>query len=452
MNMFDRHIALSILMPGLLGLTPEETTGSLARAKVHFDVFLLVVKEEEQRLEEAIMDEQVIRQLVDLNFTVEAYPQFRFLPLTESILKETFDAWGMMIDKGAVKTTPEDEKHIRESLKFPDRDMEDDDEPEAPEPEGDDDTPGGEAPPEEIAPAGPPGGTVTSARRAFAHSRAKNRFERRVDFVRIERDLDGLGADAVAEIVPLMVDVRERFLKFVDSKFDGKASTVNAIRQLRGMSAVGDALGRFLETTMASGAESVRRELTARFRVDEPNFKPDAALRFLRAKKFLITGVIEDRLLGQAKSTLLRAIETGEIARETRGKLAALFEPYIGDPTVLRDGKPIKPAQLETVVRTNATDAFNRGRIIEGRQSGDLLQGFAYSAIIDERTTEVCQTLDGRVFKPNDPALDSLKPPRHFNCRSILVPVVVGVTVNESDFITPGQIGRGTELSGKAFK
>ena len=119
---------------------------------------------------------------------------------------------------------------------------------------------------------------------------------------------------------------------------------------------------------------------------------------------------------------------------------------------MLRDGKPIAPAQLETVIRTNATDAFNRGRVIEGRRSGDLLQGFSYSAIIDERTTEVCQTLDGRVFKPDDPALDLLKPPRHFQCRSILVPVTIGVTVEESDFITPGQVGRGTELSGKGFK
>ena len=35
---YDRAIARAVLMPGLLGLTPDEGVGSQARSKVHLDV------------------------------------------------------------------------------------------------------------------------------------------------------------------------------------------------------------------------------------------------------------------------------------------------------------------------------------------------------------------------------------------------------------------------------
>ncbi len=248
-----------------------------------------------------------------------------------------------------------------------------------------------------------------------------------------------------------MVAVRERFLKFHAGRFDGKPSTVVKITQLSGIQAVREAFGRFLEAGMDLGVESVQRELSAKFQED-PNFRPEAAARFLRAKKFWITGVVEDGILGDARNVLLRSIETGELQRETAQKLRDVFEPYVGDPGKIRDGKVVSAARLETIIRTNATDSFNRGRIIEARQSGDLLQGFSYSAIIDDRTTEVCRFLDGRVFRADDPNIDSLKPPRHFNCRSILVPQVVGTTIEEKDILTKRQAAQGEELSGKGFK
>ena len=38
------------------------------------------------------------------------------------------------------------------------------------------------------------------------------------------------------------------------------------------------------------------------------------------------------------------------------------------------------------------------------------------------------------------------------NCRSVLVPVTVGVQVDEADLITPSQIGRAEELAQVGFK
>ena len=53
-----------------------------------------------------------------------------------------------------------------------------------------------------------------------------------------------------------------------------------------------------------------------------------------------------------------------------------------------------------------------------------------YSAVLDNRTTEVCRDLDGLVIPLDHPMLDRLAPPNHFSCRSLLVNVPLGVDLD----------------------
>jgi SPP1 gp7 family putative phage head morphogenesis protein len=105
-------------------------------------------------------------------------------------------------------------------------------------------------------------------------------------------------------------------------------------------------------------------------------------------------------------------------------------------------------------VRTNATDAYNQGRLVAAADHdlAPFMRGMLYSAVIDVRTTPICRHLDGKIFRMDEPELSRLSPPNHFNCRSVLVPVPIGVTVDEDDFITPAEIGRAKELSQEGFK
>lgn len=81
----------------------------------------------------------------------------------------------------------------------------------------------------------------------------------------------------------------------------------------------------------------------------------------------------------------------------------------------------------------------------------EYLAGIEYSAIIDQRTTEVCQHLDGKVFRPDDPDIEKFTPPNHFNCRSLLVPVLIDEPPDIGDFITPSDKGRAEELMDEGF-
>jgi SPP1 gp7 family putative phage head morphogenesis protein len=61
--------------------------------------------------------------------------------------------------------------------------------------------------------------------------------------------------------------------------------------------------------------------------------------------------------------------------------------------------------------------------------------GLRYAAVLDSSTTEVCTELDGAEFRVDSEVWDTYRPPNHFNCRSILVPIteVDGWDFEESD-------------------
>lgn len=124
-SLCDLAIARSLLLPNLLGLSAQGDTGSFGQAKKHFDVFILLIEKLQRDLAEGVMGEQVIRRLVDLNYHVEEYPKFVFLPFTETDKAQLLSLWFQAIAAGAATNRPEDEAHIRMVTEFPEVSIED---------------------------------------------------------------------------------------------------------------------------------------------------------------------------------------------------------------------------------------------------------------------------------------------------------------------------------------
>ena len=118
-NISDMRIARALLMPNLLGVSAQGNTGTYAQARTQFDVFLLIIEKLQRDLAETVMGEQVIRPLIDLNYRVDRYPSFIFLPFTESNKAELLQLWLNAINSKAVHPRPEDEAHIRMMTEFP---------------------------------------------------------------------------------------------------------------------------------------------------------------------------------------------------------------------------------------------------------------------------------------------------------------------------------------------
>lgn len=67
---------------------------------------------------------------------------------------------------------------------------------------------------------------------------------------------------------------------------------------------------------------------------------------------------------------------------------------------------------------------LNLGRATIFERYPEEVEAMQYSAIIDENTTDICLSLDGRIVKPGSAEFYSYSPPRHYNCRSIWVEIL----------------------------
>lgn len=90
-----------------------------------------------------------------------------------------------------------------------------------------------------------------------------------------------------------------------------------------------------------------------------------------------------------------------------------------GAPTVL--GMSRRAAN--TLVRTTVTTVSNHAALASYRAAGDrVTDSWRFTAVRDSRTSAICRSLDGQVFRYDD--AKAPVPPRHPNCRSTAVPIV----------------------------
>jgi len=73
-----------------------------------------------------------------------------------------------------------------------------------------------------------------------------------------------------------------------------------------------------------------------------------------------------------------------------------------------------------TVTRTAVNHVSNFARDAVYQENADVVKGVRYVATLDARTTQICASLDGRVFEVGQ----GERPPLHMQCRSTTVPVL----------------------------
>lgn len=117
------------------------------------------------------------------------------------------------------------------------------------------------------------------------------------------------------------------------------------------------------------------------------------------------------RLQDQLNIGLAQGETVDQIMRRIRGTAAAKFTDGVLATT---------RRHAQAVTRTSITHVTTHAREELYKANEDLIKGVQYLATLDARTTDICASLDGRVFKPTE----GPRPPMHINCRSTTVPVV----------------------------
>lgn len=286
----------------------------------------------------------------------------------------------------------------------------------------------------------------------FSDRAAFTRAVQRVAFAVIDRRqaqaTDQLVQDAarfVAKAVYRLVGDNGALTKLTDQNPEDISSAAFSGDEVGKLKAI---FKRALGNSYLEGAGAARNE------VDRAGFRPAAqrttfadvrnvAAEYLDANGFRIAGNVSDATRSIVQQELLNSVKFGRGVAETRtaiwnrlvskgmtsAEAARGVETDEGVNAALDalwvDTEAQAAAYLNTLSRTNLFDAFNEGRFAEF--TDPALQGFVealeYSAVLDDRTTDICQALDGTVWDADNPLWDTYRPPNHYNCRSILVAV-----------------------------
>lgn len=452
-NMYNADMARALLMPSLVGMTSDNQAGSYARSAVHFDALMMIVDRIRKcDLEERIMNEQVIPHLVDINFpVVTEYPTFEFDAIQDSTRFELIKLWKEMVGVKAVTTGDEDELHIRAQLGFP-QEIPEPDESRAPTP-----PPAPQMNPKQD-PEDMPRGPKAKAEKEEYAAKKMTAHEKKINFSVVKGSLEDIASNAVNTARDGMRKYLDAIVAKVRKGYDADPFALLEAVDKVSLKPVETALTAMIRDAHADGIAHVQEETKGKreFAVVKnlPSVTPKAAIKYLRAKELEVKGATTDAARKAVKQALLTSIKTGDGTEQTVQRLRRDLEPYTGgaDNEYDEAGELTNPSRLETIARTVTTEAYNQGRLQEMRGLGELIvPAVQYSAIIDERTTEVCEELHGRLFKLNDPDLDRFTPPNHFNCRSVLIEVVIDEDIDATKYLSDAEKGELKGLAGKGF-
>lgn len=112
----DRKIMEAMLVPPMMLSVGRGQNGSYALTDNQFDIFLIRLQALQRDLK-ALIEEEIIRPLIDLNFpNVKKYPSFNFKPLAKEDTEKLARVFQMLIQAQVVAPS---EDWIREELGFP---------------------------------------------------------------------------------------------------------------------------------------------------------------------------------------------------------------------------------------------------------------------------------------------------------------------------------------------
>ena len=299
------------------------------------------------------------------------------------------------------------------------------------------------------------------------YSRPLSKFEKFAEIDKVDLRLKNMEDKAIAASRPAYEAIFANVLKQVESKdILGTKDLVAAAKVVINPAPLKASIFRALLTASMLGRADVVTEIqnqgfdigrVKRFKeiifdwsiLDEP-MTPEEAAKFFSGKvpmtreefdalvqqlmdeSFYVTGLEKLNIERDVKALLTEALKNGMDIKEFKHRLDEMQIKYV-TPAYGRVGligDAILDYHAVTVFRTNMMDAYNKGRKHMYRDPAvrKYFPALQYTAIMDGRTTEICEGYDDLVFLNEDPIWDKIWPPNHHNCRSTVV------TINKYDF------------------
>lgn len=461
----NRFISHAILCPNLIGLTGSQGSGgsggSYALGKKHFDAFVWVLEKMGRDTSETIVGEQIIKRLIEMNFPevdTDLIPKFKFEGVEEESIEARSRIVTMLATGGFI--SPEEE-WVRDFLTIPKKD------PDIvlPMPVGQ--VQDGAEDDDELDPRAQENLKSKNKIKKFkSEDREPNFFEKKIRVKDFARKLDSGESVFFKDLTDAMIEIRDAMISQIEKKEiveSGDPKSVEMVKMNVGdlknvlrMWMVKFHLDAKLQALEELGRAGVEIEVTRNFAAEDAPFEPwkplppqeaiDFFNRKVKAKvvdkngkkvivelgtrntipyydekAFVISGIVRDDILSDAKQILLNGIKRQDRVGAI-SDLKNLFNGYLQQGIEV-DEELLKPHRLQTIARTNMVEAINEGRraMYEDESVKGFVEYWEYTAIMDQRTTDYCRCMDGKIFRMEE--MPMLNPPAHYNCRSFSVPV-----------------------------
>lgn len=424
LNICNMFIGRAMMIPDLLGFQGSETGGgSYSLGKDQISILFKHIMRRRTTIERIINKEIVFPIVVHNHGFQESYPKFKFHPINDEQTVELAKLWLECVKGKTYKASDEEINHFRGIVKFPEGDVERD----APLPVGGFGPDGKPAPGQEPPPEGgkPPKGDESedtdgeeAAGKKAPEEKGKGKeftlkiykqlpgdYDKKVDYAAIETSMERFKSRVMDESLPIVRRTFEDLYEQIKTKKILQTQNAEKLEdlKLRYLPELRRTLKGSLREGYREGRATGQREiLKGTFRTPLPDEK---FLEFLDAETFQYVGDWAYRVSQKTRVQLLAAIRDG---KPLSAVIDLLDEEGLSDSLV----------SLERYARTKFTDVMNRGRLAAFNDSG-VVAAYQYSAILDDRSTEICAGLHGKIFKNGSEPV----PPMHFNCRSLLVPI-----------------------------
>lgn len=428
LNYYNMLIARSILVPDLIGVSGEKTSGgSYSLGSEQFKLLQSSVEKDRVALARKITL-RLIRPLVRANYG-EYDAEFKFLPFTSDNNTDLLRIWSEAARGKLFKPNEEEINHLRSQLKFPEGPVI------IPEPQP---NPllGIDEKQEE------PQSEPKAKAKDFKFRRAFTLHEAKVNFDDIQEDMRS-NADGIArEIARILNRMAKDLVSQAKDHGIVKDFRPEAIESLepKFRRELNEALSGHFVTLFREAVDGARKEL----RLSEKRFVADDIIpeefeKIIRAEAFKLTGEMSNEIRKRVATNMFDGVKKGLPMQDITDSIFYDLDKYTS-------------AQLRTIVNTKTTEVFNSARMTffnSDPVAQDIVVGYQYSAILDESTTEVCSFLDQMLFDAKDAQfVAQIQPPGHFNCRSMLIPVTI---FENPDFDSPPSLDKLRAMGGSFF-
>lgn len=455
MDKHDLGIARALLVPNLMGITPAGQTGSFSQSDTQLEAFLWTLDQDASRLEEAL-NEQLFRQLGEVNFGDDLWPRIKFQPISDKQIKAIITLWKDLVTANAVTKSESDEKHIRNLLDFPEKE-EGVEGGEEEEDEGDTNHLPGTDPIVEdelsihkkskkkkgaaMTPTDIKESLLGNLRILYSEQ-AKKEAIKRVDFTVIQRTTEATeekSAEPITDIMFKMTKDTVNQVKVLDAKGDLESKSLTVKFSKKDKSKLQKLINSSLQEFWNIGQKHAENEvdkaqgLAFSMKVDRErlNF---ISVDFFTQKSFKVAGKLTEDAIAIIQNEINNGMKGGKTFEQIETSIyrsmgaegflsEADYKAALGSAL---DPNLVNPqARIDTMLRTNGFEAVNEARFsyFTDPQLDGFVEALEYSAIMDGRTTQICQHLDGKTYSAGAETWETHRPPNHFNCRSLLIPV-----------------------------